>query len=306
MKEISSYQLCILTIFYQIGTTIVFGFGASAGKDAWISAIISTIIGCVLIMMYTNIMSINHGLSLVEWWTERFGKILGIPIGWMYMLIMLYEVGRGVGDLRFLISATILPKTSSIVVVVLFMSGIFYAVAAGIEVIGRLGEFIFWTLILLFMMVIVLLFISKVVHLNRLLPIAGNGFKPILKAVWPVGITQSYGESIELAMIWPFVKEKQKITKISLWATISFGLIIIVIDVMGVAVLGGAVFKNSMYPVFNLVQQISIGEFITNLEAIEVLFLLTNIFFKMTIHTFGASLGVCSVDEIKKKKWRNK
>lgn len=56
MGQICSYQLYILTVFYQVGTNIVFGFGATAGRDAWISAIISTVAGCLVIILYTSLM----------------------------------------------------------------------------------------------------------------------------------------------------------------------------------------------------------------------------------------------------------
>ncbi|WP_157382163.1 GerAB/ArcD/ProY family transporter [Schinkia azotoformans] len=41
MEQISLYQLFVLTVFFQIGTTIIYGFGAAAGRDAWIVTILS-------------------------------------------------------------------------------------------------------------------------------------------------------------------------------------------------------------------------------------------------------------------------
>ncbi|MDF2504310.1 endospore germination permease [Clostridium sp.] len=302
MGQICSYQLYILTVFYQVGTTIVFGFGATAGRDAWISAIISTVAGCLVIILYTSLMRMNLGLSLVQWWPEQFGKLLGTPIAWMYTLLMLYELGRGIGDLKFLIPVTILPKSSILIVLSLFMIIILYAVHSGIEVIARVGELVFFIIIFLIIMEVIFLYASKIMNFTKLLPISGKGWKPIFKAVWPVGITQSFGESIEFAMIWPLVKQPEKIMKATLFSVITSGVIIVCFDVLGVATLGGSIFKNSFYPLFTLVQQISVGEFITNLDALEVIFLLTNIFFKLTIHTFAIVMAIKQLTLVENRK----
>jgi len=80
MGRISSYQLFILTLLFQIGTTIIFGFASDAGRDAWISVIISSAVGTMFVIMYTLIARLNPGLTLVEWFPAQLGKWLGTPL----------------------------------------------------------------------------------------------------------------------------------------------------------------------------------------------------------------------------------
>lgn len=95
MVRISSYQLFTITFLYQLGTTIIFGFAAGTGRDAWIVTILSSIAGMIIISMYLALMNMNPGLTLVEWFPKQFGKWIGIPIAWLYPLSFLFDAGRG-------------------------------------------------------------------------------------------------------------------------------------------------------------------------------------------------------------------
>lgn len=295
MESISNQQLYVLTVLYQIGSTIIFGFASTAGRNAWLAVLISTAIGSLIILLYTLIMRMNPGLTLVEWYPEQFGKWLGTPISWIYALLILYLLARGIGDLRFLVPITILPRTSIFIVLTAFGLLQAYAVFSGIEVIARLGQLFLPLIFILFFVEVIFIFSSGIMDIHNLQPIAGNGWKPIWNSVWPLGISQSFGESIELAMIWPLVKQPEKIIKTTLLATITAGLFIAVFDAMAIATLGEGIFKNSIYPFYTLIQQISVGDFIENLDAIEVLYFLTTLFFKTSIHVF---VGVRAIQQL--------
>lgn len=301
MERISNYQLYILTVFFQTGTNIVFGFGAVAGRDAWISSLISICVGTLLILLYISIMHMNSGLSLIQWWPKQFGKWIGSIISWMYIVLIVYQIAREVGDLKFLISITILPKTSSLIFLGAFMILIMYAVYSGIEVIARVAQIAFYVLLSLVIIEIIFLYASKIMDFRKLLPIAGKGWKPIINGVWPSGIL-SFSEGIELAMIWPLVEKPEKILKTTLMGIFTFGFFLTIFDVLAVAALGSSIFKNSLYPLYTLIQQISVGQFITNLDAIGVLYLLTNVFFRMSLYMFAAVRGIQQITYVKNSK----
>ena len=139
MEKISNYQLFTLTVLFQIGTTIIFGFASSSGRGAWISVIVSTGIGLLIILLYLTLMKLNPGLTIVQWYPKQFGKWIGVPIAWLYPLEFMYEGGRGIGDLKILFPSTILPKTPPLVVMLLLLALIAYTLFSGIETFGRLG-----------------------------------------------------------------------------------------------------------------------------------------------------------------------
>ncbi|GAA3313390.1 hypothetical protein GCM10020331_003390 [Ectobacillus funiculus] len=60
-------------------------------------------------------------------------------------------------------------------------------------------------------------------------------------------------------------------------------------DALAVAVLGEGVFQRSMYPMYLLIRQINIADFVTNMDAIGIfIFFCGLLFMKLSIHMFVA------------------
>lgn len=175
MQRISISQIFLLTLVFQIGSSVIFGFASEAGSDAWLSTLICTGIGTCLVIMYLILMRLHPGLSLVEWFPAQFGQWLGIPIAWFYMLHFLYNAGRTLGDIKDLIPTTILPGTPNWFILGVFMIAIAYALYSGIEVLARLAELILPVILVLFLVEIILIFSSDITDIKHLQPVLGEG-----------------------------------------------------------------------------------------------------------------------------------
>ncbi|KGE17752.1 GerAB/ArcD/ProY family transporter [Paenibacillus wynnii] len=302
MEKITNYQLFSLMVLFQIGTSSIFGFAASAGKDAWISIALSTILGSFIIAMYIVLMRLNPGLTLVEWFPAQFGRWIGTPISWLYPLIFIYDAGRGVADLSYLIPSTLLPRTPPIVTVGLFMLVVLYGVYHGIQLLGKMAGLFLPIIFLVFIVETILLFASKIVRLTYLLPVLDLGWGRVWGAVWPIGITQSFAETIEFAMIWTLVKPKKKVMTTSLLATLSVGIFLASLDCLAISVLGEDIFQRSIFPVYTLIQQIGVGDVIENVDVIGVLYITVNAFFKISLHIMMATLAIQQLTYIKNRK----
>lgn len=303
MEKISNYQLFTLTVLYQVGTTIIFGFASTSGRAAWISVLISTAIGLLINLLYLALMYMNPGLTLVEWYPAQLGKWIGVPIAWMYALEFMYDGGRGISDLKIMFPSTILPRTPPIVIMLSLLFVIAYAIFSGIETIGRLGELFLPIILILYIIEVILIFSSGIINLQYMKPLLGKGWESIWGSVWPLGITQTFGQSIEFAMIWPFVKEQHKIIKSTLIATIISGLFIASFDLLAILILGEHTFSTSVFPLYRVVRLISIGDFIENLDAINVLYFSTTFFFKNCMHAFCA---IRSIQQLTRSKTSRK
>lgn len=288
MERISNFQLFTITVFLQIGTTVIFGFASAGGRDAWLSIFISTVIGMSIILLYTAIMEMNPGLTLVEWFPAQFGRWLGIPLAWLYPLLFLYVAGRIFSDLKSLIPATLLPGTPPWFVVISMLLVIVYCLFSGIEVLARFTEYLLPVLLLLFILEIILLFSSGVVDFKHVHPILGQGWGKIWSAVWPTGITQTFAETLVLAMLWPSVKKPEKSRKTTLIATLLSGLTIAAFSLMSILVLGEGIVSHTVYPLYVLVRQISIADFLENLDAMVALTMIITAYVKVTIYLFAA------------------
>lgn len=284
MQRISVYQLFTLTVFLQLGTTVIFGFASNAGRDAWLSVLISAALGIVLIILYSALMKMNPGLTLVEWFPAQLGKWVGLPLAWLYPLLFMYSIGRIFADLKSLIPTTMLPDTPQWVVIITILIVIIYCVFSGVEVLARFTEYVLPVLCLFILIEIIFLFSTGIVYLHNILPVLGKGFGVVFKGVWPTGVTQTFGETLTMAMVWPLVAKPEKVLKTTIFATITSTLILCVFSLMEVAVLGEDITERTMYPLYLLVKQITMADFLENLDAIVALTMVITAYVKVTIY----------------------
>jgi spore germination protein KB len=119
-------------------------------------------------------------------------------------------------------------------------------------------------------------------------PILGQGWGKIWSAVWPTGITQTFAETLILAMLWPSVKKPEKVRKTTFIATLLSGLTITAFSLMAILVLGEGIVSHTVYPLYVLVRQISIADFLENLDAMVALTMIIMAYVKVTIYLFVA------------------
>lgn len=288
MIQISKYQLFAMLVVFQLGSTIIFGFAASAGRDAWITTIISTILGALIVLLYMLIYKLSGGLTLVEWFPALLGKWVGIPLAWLFPLIFIYDGARMVTDIRFLFPVTILHATPNWVIGVSFLLVVVYALFAGLEVMSRLATLFLPIILFTMTLEVFLLLFSNRIHLANLLPAAGEGWERIWKGVWPLGLMQTYGESIEFAMFWVYVKNQKRLSWTIVGACLVSGAFITLLDVLDVACMGEGVFRQMMYPSFSLLKLSNIADLLENLDAIGVMYLMLTAFSKLSLHLFAA------------------
>lgn len=299
--QISKYELFSLIILFQWGTTIIFGFGAQAGRDAWIASLISTAAGTGLILMYFLIYRLAGERTLTEWFTYTFGKWLGAPLAWLYPLIFIYNGARIISDIRFLLPVTIMNRTPDWVIGVTFLAVVVYAMTGGLEVLARIAAFTLPFLLLAILLEIILLGVSETLRYGNLLPIAGEGWGRIWKTVWPLGMMQTYGESIEFALIWGYVRQKKGLARTTVFSTLFAGVFIAFMGMLTIAGMGEAVFKQMMYPAFALLKLSNI-RFVDNLDALGIMYLVINAFIKLSMHLYAASLCIQQLTASKKMK----
>jgi spore germination protein KB len=298
MYKISVFQLFAITFIFQLGTTIIFGFGGSAGRDAWIGELVSCFLGVFVVLIYIALMRMNPGLTLVQWFPTQLGRWVGTPLAFLYPLMFLYLVGRTIADIRDMVSTTLLSNTPLIIIAGVFAFIIAYCVYGGIEIVSRLGEMFLPIVLVMFCIEIILLFGSSVLHLNNLLPIFEKGWQPVWKVVYPSGITQSFGETLALAMFWPETKHPEKVMKITILASLLSGIMITCFDVLAILVFGG-MFSGFVYPLYTLLSLISIGDFIENLQMFGVLYFLMTALLKSVIEMLAAVRGIQQLTNMK-------
>lgn len=298
--KISAYQLFSITFLFQFGTTIIFAFEATVGRDAWMVTLLSFIIGIMLVAMYLGIMQLNPGLTLVEWFPRQFGKWIGIPIALLYPCVFLLDAARIIGDLRDLVPTTILPNTPPLVLIIVFGALALYGLTLGIENISRLGQILLPILVGLFFLELIFLLFSDIVNWELLKPFLWKGWVPVIKTTILQGITQTYGESIALAMIWVMVDKKSKVWKATLISTAFVFFLILLLDIFSITVFGDVLFQRLVYPFYSLSGMVNIQGFITNLNPFAVVTMISTAYFKLVIKMYAALTGIQILLRLKK------
>jgi spore germination protein KB len=304
VAKLSGYQLFVLTFLFQVGSTIVFGFSSSSGRDAWITALVSSVLGAGLIVLYVTLMRLKPNLSLVQWFPATLGRFIGTGVAWLYPLAFLYVAARVLRDFGDLLATTILSQTPFWAIVGLYMILITYGLLQGIDTLARVGEILFpLVLVVLVLLEVVLLVSSHGLQFGRLLPLLENGWMPELKAIWPLNLTVPFGESIVFAMFWKYAEQPKHVMKSMLTATFLYGVMIATADALVIAGLGDVILKKSTYPLLTLLREIEVGDFIEHLDALIILQGIAIGFFKISLFMLGAIQGIQQLTGVRDQKW---
>lgn len=301
--KISNYQLFALIVLFQVGTTIIFGFASSAGRDAWISVLVSLIIGIAEIYLFLWLMRQHPGLTLMDWFIVRFGKWIGTPIAWLFPLLFLYSTGRTLRDLGEVMGSILLPRTPPLVTLGVMLGVICYVTYQGIETLSRVSETLLIIVLGAFCIEVVLLISSpNLVSFRYLQPILSEGWGRIWETVWPIGMTQSYAQTIEFAMIWPLVNRPDQVPKSTIFATLTATAVILIADLLAISVFGEYLFARSTFPLYSVLGEVKVGDFLENLNPLGVIYLSTMTFFKTSLHFWVSIRAIGQLIKIKNER----
>ncbi|MRH42064.1 GerAB/ArcD/ProY family transporter [Aquibacillus halophilus] len=301
-EKISQKQLTSMIILFTIGSAILFipSFLANVAKqDAWISAIVATVLGLFTVLFYSKLYKLYPKKSYFECATFILGKWIGgavILITYIYFFILSSLI---LWDLGEFLKTQVLVQTPIQVILILFMLTVIYTVRLGIENVGRTSEvFLPWVLGLFLLMCV---FLIWSLEKGNLLPYLEKGVMPVLHGSYYL-LSFPYLELIIFLMITPYVNKETKVQKSFLQGTLVAGGLLITTTFLCILVLGADVTARNTFPVYVLGKMVSVGEFLERLEIIIAIIWFLSIYFKLAIvfYVLVASLS----DFVKAKDYR--
>ena len=198
---------------------------------------------------------------------------------------------------------TALPMTPTLVILYFFMLVSIYILSLGFEVLARTGEILLPVFIIFMLTIYIFTMISGQFDINGLLPILGNGIKPLLgKNLFDV-VFFPFGELVVFIMFWHFVSKQEGIRKITFTAVALSTFLIIFSLIIMLATLGPDLTANTEVPLLQTILSINIADFITNLDLLAVLIMFIGGFYKMSLHFYGGVLALTWIFKIKKIRW---
>lgn len=299
-QEISVLQLFYVMMGFEIGNAVIFGLGAGAKQDAWLSILISMLGGLILTWVYIKLSDYYPGDTLVQMLPKIIGKYLSYPLIIIYIVYFTYLAARACRDFSELVFASILNDTPMIIVIGSFMMLIIYCLRGGIQAFGRMGEIVFPVYLLILITIWGLLFSAMdQLSFKRLTPILGNGIKPVLSEVFPTILTFPFGELVIITMFLPFLNNKQNAKKTGMAVILSGGILLSINSVLLISILGPEIYSREMFPFYVATRLVSIADFFERFDALVILMMVAGVFFKVGGWTYGASTAISQLFKLK-------
>lgn len=284
-KKITSLEVCSLSwqfiLASVIGITTYITF-FSVKQDAWISLIISGILGFIPLGIYLYLMNYRKDLNFFELNEYLFGKKLGKFFNSLMALIVSVCVTIYFFSLTNFINSQYLNKTNNLLIITILIIPVLYLLLQDLKVIGR-------TTFVIFTMSIVLLFFSiaglvNQIDINNIKPIFESGFKNIFTTSLKLVCYTVFQLILLLSIPKNNITNSKKVNKSIIITYIIAYLTSILIIFTITGVLGGNLTLIYQYPEFHVLKRISIGGFI---ERVENTLSLRWIFYMFTLVVFG-------------------
>jgi spore germination protein KB len=303
MEIISKRQLFSLTILEQIGSTSIWALGIEAKQDAWIVILFSMLIGFIFLWLYTEIYRSFPKENIAGITTSLLGKLIGIPLAFIYALFFLFNATRNTSEFGDLIKMTFLVNTPRVVIMFVFLVTIIYMLFLRIETLARLTEIVMPIILLLIVSIYLMVIASGIVDLKQLRPSLADGIMPVLKASYPVVINFPFGEIFILMQLWQFVEPKESIRKPTFLAVCISGILLTFSLIIIISVLGVDFAASATIPLLEVIRAINIANIITNLDAIGVILIFVGGFYMATLNFFAGTIILASLFKIKDYRW---
>ncbi len=298
--KISDHQLFALAAVYTIGDTVISAssnVAAYAQQDAWISALITTILGFPFLWVYAYLAKLYPGKTLVDMLESVFGKWAGWIISAIFVVFVCFiaswQVMSYIGNFVQTEYMTETPLYAlNFLLTIALVVGIFY----GLEAIARSAEV--FVVIVTVLMLLTILLNMKNIKVENLLPILEKGIVPSLKGslylssftTWPF---------VFMLTIYPFNTDDTLKTRNSLFLGYLWGVAItFVCTIMAISVLGSTITARSLYPTYLMAKEIGVG-IITRIEGLVALSWILSEYIRTFLYFYAGMAGFCQLFKIK-------
>lgn len=291
-EKISLWQLFLIIVIFELGSAILVGIGNDAKQDAWIAVLLGSLLGVVIISFYYAILSKVPGQNLFGILEYSLGKWIGKILAFAYVLYFFYIAARVLRDFNELIVTTILYHTPMEIISITFMLTVAYMIDKGLEVTGRSAEIFAPYLTLFIGLTAILILLSGELSLDNMRPILGEGFRPVINAVFPGILTFPFGELIVFMVILPSVNRFDKAKGISVVAVLFSGIVLAFETLVEILTLGADGKGRVNFPLLNAAKEISLLNFIERIDILIVFVVMFAILVKVGLFFYGGLKGL--------------
>jgi spore germination protein KB len=297
--KINVRQLFVLIVLFEFGTALVLPIGFVSQQSVWISILLALVGGCLLFILYDYLYRQYPDLPLSGYVRKILGSYIGWPINLLYLGFFIYNDARVLRETGELLVTTAYDQTPIFAINALLMIAVIYVLHKGIEVLARTGEIHMIIMVILGFFGNVVVFISGIINMNYLLPLFGQGWKPIVESAYRNILMFPFGEMICFTTILPYLNKTQSGRRTGVIALICSGLLLSFTHAVEISVLGADIYGRSTFPLFLTISKVNIADFLQRMDAIVILTLIINAFFKCAINCYAAVIVAADLFRVK-------
>lgn len=298
IHKISTKQLKYSVSAFIIASSLLLAkISEYSENQSWIPIIIGFVISCLIISIYIRLAKNHPGLSLFEINEEVFGAPVGKCVSALYIFFFFSLTVFNTQELGYFVKMMVLPGTPLTVIYVIFLLLCSYAARKGASPMTR------YAAVLTIGSILALIFngvlIINKMHPENLLPVFTVPIKNyLLSAHYATMIP--FCEILAILTLAGYVQKPSEIGKALMGGLVIGAAILLFIILRDIVVLGDYI---ASIPTFLSVRLIDVGDFLTRLEIVYAVLLMSMMFFKVSILLFSTVSGVGKLFNIQQFKY---
>ena len=284
---ISSKQAICILVMFILGNTLMYS-GSKAKQDTWLATLIALILFVPMMLAYARIISQYPGQNLYDIIIQVFGNFFGGAIILLYVLYAIHLGAILTRDFSEFIQITTMPETSQLVSMIFLTSLSILMIKSGVETLGSWAK-----VVLPFVTASVLMTILisiKSMDFSNIKPVAGTELTILMDSVFTI-FSFPFAETILFTVLFSSIKASSSPYKIYFFGFGIAMLIILVAGIRNIFVLGPSL-SMFYFASYTTVSVISLGEFFTRMEVLIGMAFLLDLFVKLCVCMFAASMGI--------------
>ncbi|WP_308638345.1 GerAB/ArcD/ProY family transporter [Paenibacillus silvisoli] len=292
IERIGPLHLFAWVTLFELGTAVFIPVGIEAKQDAWIVILTGCLIGVGMFAgVYGTLYRMYPDLTMTAYLRKIVGPVPGWILGFAYMIYFIYIAGRNTRDFIDLLSTAAYDATPMFALAACMLVAVGYILRLGIEVFGRTAFAFLLLSSAMFLFIVFLVSFSDLSESNRLLPVLGNGLKPVLKALFPTNLTFPFGEMIVMTMFLPYLSKQFNPIGIGSGAMAFSAILLCIAMFVNISVLGVEIASRATFPLFTSLSRLRLAEILQRMDSVVLFMLVITSFFKIATFMFAAALA---------------
>lgn len=291
-EQISARQLMFSVACFVQGSSLVTSYVTTTTKqETWIIIIAGYIASLPILGMYAALAHAFPGQSIIEINISVFGNVFGRLFSLLYVFFFFSLACLNTRDMGEFMSGYIMPMTPIIVFFIMFIFICAWAVRSGTETMTRYS--VLFVIVAFIVTITTSILLIKDMKASNFFPMFSLPISKYIQGAHVV-IGIPFCETISFFMLFPDVKETNKVTK-SLFGGVTIGLMTLLLSTLRNTAVLGPLIPILSSPTFETIRFIDIEHTLTRLEILYAGALIMLLFFKVTIVFFATAKGLAQI-----------